>query len=64
MENYLVKKNREYMRRGENNHVTHKLIFSADLHFPVAGLFYFTNLLFLNVELVYVNVNCNDHSRR
>lgn len=52
------------MRQGENNHVTHKLIFSADLHFPVAGLFYFTNLLFLNVELVYVNVNCNDHSRR
>lgn len=48
----------------ESNHVMHKLIFSAGLHFPVAELLYFTNLLFLNVELVYVNVNCNDHSRR
>lgn len=49
---------------AKSKHVTHKFIFSAGLRFPVADLLYYTNLLVINAELVNINVNHSDCSRR
>jgi len=49
---------------GKSKRGTSKFISSAGLHFPVADIFYFTNLLVINAELMNINITCSDHSRR